>query len=191
MSQLIDVAAQYRRTVARDRANAMKSDTIISKYLDGMTRRGELLPGAAPIVIDKVFGRVGGRPGTQSGTALEMFSRGVAYLEGEGAKYLTATKADPSAAPVPPMKAMLHRLGVPGNVVETLYGAHAAPLAGRSGAPLATDLGRILAVHDEGRWIGVAPVPEPAPVVHQADPASGTTPTAFGVPIPSYMAGGR
>ena len=180
----LDAVAHHRQTVARDRANAMKSDAIISKYLDGMSRRGELLPGAAPIIIDKIFGRVGGRPGTQSGTALEMFSRGVAYLDGEGAKYLNVTKAEP----VPPMKAMLQRLGVPVPVVEHLYTTHAAPLAGRTGTALAGDLGRILADHEEGRYIGVTPLPAREPVVHPA-PAHGETPTAFGKPMSEYLAG--
>ena len=158
-----ETVASYRASQSRRRADALKSDEVISKYLEGMTRRGELLPGAAPIILDQVFGRVAGRPAMNSGTAREMFERGFAYVhEGEGKKYLNVRPVD--GHPDPEFKTVLNRLGVPVNVTEHLYTNHAAALAGRTGPSLARSLVYLLAEHDGGRHLGVTPEPTPEPV---------------------------
>lgn len=185
---LSDPAEQHQQRQARDAVMARPARLAMTRYLEGMTRRNELIPGGADAVAALVVAHTGAAAATREtrrnaaaaakgeprpdplpigSTADAYFARTVGFLEiPEGRAYLNPLcEADPKELPV---VAMARRLGMPKDDAESLYRQTAAAFAGREGASLALSLFHKLIPVESGRFLvgaattTTAPAPEPS-----------------------------
>ncbi len=138
-------------------------DATATKYLRNMERQGELLPGAADVILKRLDGPVA-RATVTGNLPLDRLVRAATFLEGpQGKVFLNPEHtANPTE---PPFKAALRRLGLADRAVSEVYNAHAVELAGRSGSMLLSSVWRILDAKGYHAALGYEPIPEsPAPV---------------------------
>lgn len=79
----LDPVTIHRENQARQAVEAIPSYVPAQRYLDKLEKTGALLPGAASAVLDRVLGRVGGRPATRSGNFVEHLVNAVEFLESD------------------------------------------------------------------------------------------------------------
>ena len=174
-----DLLQRQRATQAMQRVQAMPAGRVVSRYLDGLLRRGELIPGAYDILQAAV--RAGATPSGvtrdlrrgESGT--ETVSNIADFLAGPGRIYVAPRPAKPDGVEEPPLRAVLSRFGVPTDEAEVIYKAKAGEFAGRTEGGLVGAVIRVLSEHEDGKYLGVGEVTPPSGL-----PASGGS-TAGGI----------
>ena len=162
----------------RDHIN-IRSDATVRRYLDGMERQNELIPGGAAAVLAAPGNRV---RQTFGNAALDRWIATVAYLAGDGRKYLNAQHvAIPNE---PAYKAVLRRLGLPEVNVTELVNTNAVEFAGRTGGALLAGIWRVLDTEYYRTYLGytlIETVSRPTPDSTHPDPTeTARKPKPFG-----------
>jgi hypothetical protein len=129
----------------------LRGDAAALKYLDGMSKQGELVPGAPALILSQIQ-RLPSRVHL-SPPGLDLLARAATFVAGPfGKKYLNS-QYEPIPGE-PELKAVLRRLGLPQADREDLFDAHACRLAGQKGSLLMSSVWRILDVPQFRAYLG-------------------------------------
>jgi hypothetical protein len=137
-------------------------DATARRYLDGMLKSGELLPGSVEPILKRLDGLVKGAPAPGGNVpALDRFAKLDAFLASDAG---AAFKNPEHVAEVPeaPLRAVLRRLAVPPKAAARLYDDLAVATAGRTGLTLLSPVWAALDVDGLRHHLGTVatdPVP--------------------------------
>jgi hypothetical protein len=163
----------YRRRQAQDRAAAAPPGRAVETYLKRLEARGEIVPGAADVILGKALGRnhqsLEVRPSLHApnrptftpprriaATSADHLINVSAYLASDVGKIYRNPLHAPSEAE-PELVAMARAVGLPKDEAEALYRERAAEFAGRSGGDLMSALAGDLVERAGGKYLGVDP----------------------------------
>jgi hypothetical protein len=203
---LTDQGRQILQQRALARARGTPAGSAAQRLVSTMDRLGMLLPGAAAKIIEAAMNRqADGRPFDRSrptitmesldskrlvsepgetlppaGDNMDNFIRAIAYMKGDGAKYLTKPDKDDNR---PELVQLLERVGLTPISRDLVYKDLAVPLAGLEGTELAQGVFRHLALSHPGA-LGVEDRPEvmvpPPPPPRERPPGPSITDVFLG-----------